>query len=276
MIRIGLDLGCTRHKYVMIEKDRMIEHRIIPSQPIDRIEREHLEHVFGMKVPSQTLVYSTGGRSRQMGYDPSLSVTVVNELMAIAGGGRFFLPEAERFLSVSVGTGTCMVLVDHGHYRHMGGTGIGGGTLEGLSRLCLRLAPNHSFNDLFDLARLGRLEEVDITVKDVVGSGIGIVPPDASASHLAKLSRTSRPESIALGLINMVATEIANLVAFCTRNYSITQVVFMGSLIQDSFFTSILKNRLGIINPDCVPFFPAAPALGNALGAVYSDGLIQN
>jgi len=196
--------------------------------------------------------------------------------MAIAGGGRFFLPESERFLSISVGTGTCMVMVDHGHYRHLGGTGIGGGTLEGLSRLCLGLTPNHRFTDLFDLARQGRLEEVDITVMDVVGSGIGIVPPDASASHLAKLSPTTRPESVALGLINLVATEIANLAAFCTRNYSISQVVFIGSLIQNSFFTSILKSRLGIINPGCVPFFPSDPALGNALGAVYSEGLIQD
>lgn len=273
MTKIGLDLGCTLHKYVLIMADQLVHSRIMASQPIECINRGYLEEVFQTEIEPEFNVYCTGGRSRFVQYPPDLMVEVVDEIAAIAGGGRYFMPEEDRFIAISVGTGTCIVHYDSGRYTHLGGSGIGGGTLQGLSRFCIEALNNQPLSDVFELAQSGQTQEVDITVEDIIGGGIGIVPPDATASHLAKLNRQNRPESVAAGLINMVATEIANLAAFCARSQQTPNIIFLGYLIQHPYFASILGNRIGIINPECRLTFPPQSAFGNALGAVYSAGL---
>ena len=45
----------------------------------------------------------------------------------------------DRAVVVSMGTGTAYVMADKGRVSHLGGTGVGGGTLLGLSGLTLNI-----------------------------------------------------------------------------------------------------------------------------------------
>ena len=59
----------------------------------------------------------------------------VDEFHAIGKGG-LFLTGLTRAIIVSMGTGTAFIIADQNGEKHIGGTGIGGGTLLGLPIKC--------------------------------------------------------------------------------------------------------------------------------------------
>ena len=68
------------------------------------------------------------------------------------GLGAQFESKLQRMIVVSMGTGTSLVLCDGSEVRHIGGIGIGGGTLSGLSRLLLQ---TDNINEIIALANKG-------------------------------------------------------------------------------------------------------------------------
>ena len=81
-----------------------------------------------------------------------LPVTKVNEFDAIGIGGTS-LAGKENALVVSLGTGTAIVSVTGDKITHVSGTGLGGGTLRGLSRHMLGVS---SLETLEAMARARR------------------------------------------------------------------------------------------------------------------------
>ena len=51
--------------------------------------------------------------------------------------GRAHAASRERCIIVIMGTGTAVVLFDYGKVSHVGGNGIGGGTMQGLGKLLI-------------------------------------------------------------------------------------------------------------------------------------------
>lgn len=150
-------------------------------------------------------------------------VVPVSEINAIARGGAF-LSKSTNCVVVSMGTGTCIVEFDSGKARHLGGTGVGGGTVLGLSRLLLGI---ENVKDLEGLAAKGDLHNVDLSVGEVVGSSLGLVPANATASNFAKLQGFCRAD-LALGIMNMVGEVIAIASIFCARGRENKKMVLVG------------------------------------------------
>ena len=53
--------------------------------------------------------------------------------------------EDEKFVVASIGTGTAFIKNEKGEITHLGGTGVGGGTLINLSK---KINPNITFEDI--------------------------------------------------------------------------------------------------------------------------------
>lgn len=111
----------------------------------------------------------TGLNGSRCGADAlGLPLCTVSELDAIGCGG--LLPVREgRCPGGEHGHGTTFVLARNGAYTHLGGTGIGGGTLMGLGRGLLGV---HTPDELFQLADEGDLGQVDLRIGDLFG-GLG-------------------------------------------------------------------------------------------------------
>src|SRR5262249_33964336 len=82
------------------------------------------------------------------------------------------------------GTGTALVSVHGEKIEHVGGTGIGGGTLLGLARHLLGVT---RLDTLERMAAHGDLSHVDLTVGDIAGGPVGIVPANATASNFGNV-----------------------------------------------------------------------------------------
>jgi len=150
----------------------------------------------------------------------------VDEFVCIGMGG-LFLSNIANAVIVSMGTGTAFVKAENGNVRHLGGTGVGGGTLLGLSNRMLNI---RHFNDLVEMAKDGDLSNVDLFVKDIPGDFIVGLPPETTASNFGKISDLATKPDIALGIVNLVFQTIGVLSIFAARIDGTRAIVLTGNL----------------------------------------------
>lgn len=151
----------------------------------------------------------------------------VEEFEAIGLGG-LYLSGLDRAVVVSMGTGTATVMADKDKRVYLGGTGVGGGTLVGLSNKMLGM---RDINHISELAMEGDLSKIDLRIKDISDSDINnTLKGSTTAANFGKLSDTATNADIALGIINLVFETIGMISIFAARNYDIKDIVLTGNL----------------------------------------------
>lgn len=158
----------------------------------------------------------------------SLKCDTVPEFRATGLGG-LFLSGLSRALVVSMGTGTAMVYSEEGKEpEYLGGTGVGGGTLLGLSKKLLGL---EDIEHLQQLAREGDLSRIDLRIGDITKKDPNLTMPDfMTASNFGKVSDIATNADVALGIINMVFETIGMIALFAARGKQIRDIVLTGNL----------------------------------------------
>jgi type II pantothenate kinase len=176
-----------------------------------------------------------------------------------------FLAGLKKALVVSMGTGTAIVIADGREVRHIGGSGIGGGTLIGLSRYILNTT---DFYNIVDLASKGNLGNVDLNIRDISQVEMGNIPLSATASNFGKHSDLANQADLALGLINMVCQTIGMMCVFASREEKIDQIVLTGKLVRLPQARSIFS-RLGKLFGKRF-IIPEYAEYSTAVGSAYS------
>ena len=158
----------------------------------------------------------------------SLKCELIEEFRSIGLGGLYLSPY-ERALVVSMGTGTALVYAEEGKEpKYLGGTGVGGGTLVGLSKQMLGM---NNVENIAELARDGNIHQVDLKISDITNKDIIPGYSDVmTASNFGKISDLATRNDIALGLINMVFETIGMVSVFAARNFDIKNIVLTGNL----------------------------------------------
>ena len=152
----------------------------------------------------------------------------IAEFQAIGLGG-VKLAGMEQALVVSMGTGTAYVRVSPEGIKHIGGSGVGGGTLVGLSTKMINEADT---SIIAALAKRGDLSNVDLSIGEISRDIIPGLPSDATAANFAKMKSTARNEDISLGLINMILQTIGMLAVFACADSPVRDVVLTGALAE--------------------------------------------
>lgn len=145
------------------------------------------------------------------------------------GRGGLFLSKLKETIVVSLGTGTALVHAKEGnHIQYLGGTGVGGGTLMGLSKQLLNM---DDIDHIVELAKNGDLNNIDLRIKDISKkSDFGGLPDIMTAANFGKISDMATKEDVALGIINMVFEVAGMLAVFAARNHGIKDIVLTGNL----------------------------------------------
>lgn len=203
----------------------------------------------------------TGGRSRELPDELYGTPIIKVDEPAAAGRGGLALTGLRRALVVSCGTGTAIVAADleAGEYRHVAGTPVGGGTLEGLGS---RLLGESSAKSICELAAGGQAAAVDTTLAEVLGGGLGHLPPTATAVSLGKLARlATQParEDLAASLTTMIAQTIAFIAHGAALNAGLERVVLIGRLAQAEVISRMIAAVFAVY---AFPTPPITPSLG--------------
>lgn len=187
----------------------------------------------------------------------------VDEFLAIGRGG-LLLSNLKKAIIVSMGTGTAYVIADGDRVQHIGGTGVGGGTLLGLSNRMLNV---RNFTDLVDMAKDGNLKHVDLTIADISHNDVAGLTKETTASNFGKISDLATKADIALGIINLVFQTIGMLAVFASRKENVGDVVLTGNLANVPQARTIFDDltKLFNINFHIPPHAEFATAAGAAL-----------
>ena len=152
----------------------------------------------------------------------------VSEFRGIGLGG-LYLSGLDKALIASLGTGSACVYADKdGTIEYLGGTGVGGGTLMGLSRLLLGM---ENIKHIYELAAEGDLNRIDLRIKDITKKGdFSAMLPELTVSNFGKISDIASKSDIALGILNMVFETVGTTAVFAARTHNIKDIVLTGNL----------------------------------------------
>ena len=195
-------------------------------------------------------------------------VVRVPEFEAIGRGGTRLAGRSEG-LVVSLGTGTALVSVRGDEARHVApGTGVGGGSLVGLSRALLG---TDDWEEIARLASAGDRTRLDVTIGEVVGGPLGALPPSATASHFAKFDANSAREDVAAALVHMIVEITLTVTLLGLQAAGQNAAILIGRVLAFAPIRKELEQAAAMFGDLLV--LPPRPALATALGALWSvDG----
>ncbi len=232
-IIVGIDVGGSTTKIVGFDGDRLLEPGLVKANdPIASVYGGFGKFTTDNKISLSDIekVMVTGVGSAFIGDNIYGIETVhVNEFIANGKGG-LYLSDIDEAIVVSMGTGTAYVYSNGktGEFTHLGGTGVGGGTLVGIADKLLGI---RSAQHVADLALGGDLNNIDLMISDITEKDISpTLQSNATASNFGKVSDLATREDIALGLVNMVFETIAMLAIFSARMKNIKDIILIGNL----------------------------------------------
>ena len=152
----------------------------------------------------------------------------IAEMKAIGQGGLMIANLKEAYV-VSMGTGTAFVRASESGIEHIGGSGVGGGTLFGLSKGLLQ---ESDITVVSKIAADGDLSNVDLLIEDIFCGDVPSLPLELTASNFGKMKSGASHSDIAAALFNLVFQTIGMLSVFACRNDSVKDIVLVGSLAE--------------------------------------------
>ena len=161
------------------------------------------------------------------------------------GRGGLYLSGLDEALIVSMGTGTAIVHAGRdGSTKYLGGTGVGGGTLVGLSKL---MCGAESIDHIVEIASTGNLANVDLRIKDMTAKdALGGLPGDMTAANFGNVSEVAEKGDVALGILNMVYEAVAMVSVFAARQAGVKDIVLTGNLTRLAFCVEKFKEINGM------------------------------
>ncbi|MBQ3100515.1 MAG: type II pantothenate kinase [Clostridia bacterium] len=270
---IGIDVGGSTTKIVGFNKDgALIEPLMVrATDPVTSIYGG-----FGRFTSENGLRLNEIGRVAVTGVGSSyvsepiygLDCETAPEFNSVGRGG-LYLSGLDEAIVVSMGTGTAFIHAKRGgEIRHLGGTGVGGGTLMGLAKKMLEM---EDIDNIVALAEMGDLDRVDLRIHDITkGDVMPGMPADLTAANFGKLSDLARKEDLALGIINMIFETAGMMALFAARSNGLRDIVVTGNMTSISVAKRVfdmLSKVYGVnyIIPENSQF---ATAVGAALGAL--------
>ena len=222
----------------------------------------------GISIPDIEKVMITGvGSSFISNRLYGVETKHVTEFQCVGLGG-LYLSKLSEAIIVSMGTGTAIVLANKsGLIEYMGGTGVGGGTLIGLSKKMLGVS---NVEHIVELAKTGSIDNIDLRISDITKKDIlpGL-PPKTTAANFGKLSDIATNGDIALGIVNLVFESIGMLSVFAARRYNIKDIVLTGNLTTVPQATEIFNSLSSMFNMNFV--IPNNSQFGTVIGAALSE-----
>ena len=119
--------------------------------------------------------------------------------------------------------------------NYLGGTGVGGGTLVGLSKLLLQA---NNIDHIIEYAAEGDLANVDLRIKDIAAKDpANLLSADLTAANFGNVSDIATKGDLALGIMNMVFETVAMVSVFASRHVAVENVILTGNLTRLPFCT---------------------------------------
>jgi len=228
---IGIDIGGSTTKIVGIRNKKLIDPLSVEANdPVASASGAlgKFLSVNRLNLPEINKVITTGVGASFLGNELfGLPLKKIEEFRALGYGG-LYLSKLDKAIIVSMGTGTAFVKAHGQCIQHLGGTGVGGGTIIGLARTMASLS---TFDNIIEAASEGKLENIDLSIGDISHTEIGNLPSTLTASNFGKMTDQANRNDIARGVLNMVFQVIGMMAIFAARAQGDNNIVLSGKLV---------------------------------------------
>lgn len=252
-IVIGIDVGGSTTKIVGFKKSAGGTTRIEPQFVRANDPLTATYGAFGKFTDENEIAISDIDRVMMTGVGSSyvkhnlygIECERVPEFNCIGRGG-LFLSGLESALVTSMGTGTALVHATlGGSMEYLGGTGVGGGTLVGLSKL---LVGAEGIDHIVEYAEDGDLANIDLRIKDIMAKdGMSTLAEDMTMANFGNVSDVATRADIAKGIMNLVYETVGMVSVFASKYVDTKDVVLTGNLTRLAFCREKFEefNRMG-------------------------------
>ena len=273
-IVIGIDVGISTTKIVGIDEMKVVSPmRITAADPVtslygafgkylyeNQIDLTDVEHVVLTGVGSAYIEKPVYG----------LPTSRADEFVADGLGARFE-SKLDHIIVVSMGTGTSLVLCNGSEIHQIGGISIGGGTLQGLSRIMLQTS---DIRQVSELAKHGDISHVSLMIGDISAHPLPGLPMNVTASLFANAQTDASKEDIAVGLIHTVLQSVGSAAVLSALNTDIKNFVLIGnlSLLPQCKDVFPMMEQLYNVRFHIPKYSEFCTAIGAALDYIYKKG----
>ncbi|NLC26603.1 MAG: type II pantothenate kinase [Fastidiosipila sp.] len=267
-VTVGLDIGGSTTKVVGFQDKKLLDMTFVKSS--DPLAAAYgglgkFMNINHLSLADIAQIKMTGVGSSYITQNFLGCETVLaNEFEAVGLGG-LHLSKIDEAIVVSVGTGTSMVYSDQEHTEHIIGSGVGGGTVLGLSNKILNI---RDFDLISDLADKGSLSNVDLLVSDISQAVPGL-SSEATASNFGNVSDSAKQEDLACGIINMVFQSIGTMAVLSAKLNNTKNIVFSGSVMDIRQAQKSLHQFSELYDVNII--FPEQAKFSTAIGAALSN-----
>ncbi len=256
---VGIDAGGTLTKLAYINRDGELTTKVFPSNELHLVKEWLEQH------PQVEEIGMTGGRAEQLRQvlQTMKSIHYIVEFEATLKGVRYLLQREghaiESSIITNIGTGTSIHYMDGDTHMRVGGTGIGGGTLIGLSALT---TGQSEFTHITQMAENGDRSQIDLFVKDIFQGMDAPLDGNLTASNFGKVGITEQQEhpveNILATVQGLVGEVVTTLSIQLSQQYNAKYIVFIGSTLTNNEILkriiahyTVLKKHTPIFLKDC-------------------------
>ncbi len=275
-IRIGIDIGSSTTKIVAFHQDRMLDPMVVCADS----QVASLYGAFGRYLYENNLelndiagVYITGVGSKYVDKPVYGCPTYRVDEFEATGTGGYYLTDKKEVIVVSMGTGSFIVKVTEEEMKHLGGVGLGGGTICGLSSIMLNTS---DINEIAALSRRGDVSKIDLQIGDLSKEKLPGLNMDVTASNFGKADAQSKQEDIAAGIIHMVIENICQAAILASVNTGIKDYILIGGLTRFFECQQIIEafKRLWDVEITIPEYSDYATAIGAVIAANQAKEIV--
>lgn len=268
---IGIDVGGTLTKVAYFDNHNQLQLEHFPSKDLSSVSD------WITSFNENILIGLTGGRAEQLKaflrtHD---NLHYLVEFDATLAGVRYQIEkdgyDFTHAVISNIGTGTSIHSMKGTKHERIGGTGIGGGTLLGLSSL---LTGIHQFDEIVSMSDKGSRGNVDMLVSDIYYGNKTPIDGGLTASNFGDAglhTDLSRSNSDLLASIQGLVGEVISTLSIQTAYAeNIEHIVYIGStLAHNEPLQAIIGNYTKRKNR--TPIFLSDNGYSGAIGALLSQ-----
>lgn len=255
---IGIDRGASFTDFAVVENKAIVESSSLKGRDWEPILSAYRQMQKSYKATHSVFTGAGGGMPEEL----ARQVQIIAEIDAVGFGGAA-LAEQEDCIVASIGTGTAIVHFKDNQATHVGGTGIGGGTIKGLAAL---LCGTEDPAEIEILAQGGNASHLNLTISDLGYEMVSFLGAEVTASNFAAV-KSDRKEDLAAGILSLVGETIGIITSLCAREAGCPHAIVIVGKVAAS---GTIRNILNLVSKlyQTTFIFPENPGYATVFGAV--------
>ncbi len=254
---IAIDRGASFTDFAIVDSERLIETFSIENRSWEAISSAFAR--LNRKYQTDHIVFS--GCATGMPRSLKDRINIIAEIDAIGLGGAA-LASSSNCVVVSMGTGTAIVHFNNNSAKHVGGSGVGGGTIRGLASLICGLDDPLQIEAL---AMKGKASNLNLTISDLGYEEISFLGADMTAGNFASI-KSKKNEDLAAGILRLVGETVGIIASLCARELNCRKNIVMVGKVANSPYIRQVLNLVGQLYQTKF-LYPENPGFATVYGA---------